>query len=385
MKITDIKTLIVGNPWKNWVFVQVLTDEGITGLGEGSLGLNTLPVEAAVREIRHLCIGKDPRDVQAIWTHLYKSLYLVEGQVQHAAIAAIEIACWDILGKSLGVPLYRLFGGPQRDGIRAYANGWYKGPRDPAYFAKAATEVVAMGYTALKFDPFGPGFRLLSREEEELSLAIVAAVREAVGPAVDVIIEAHDRFLVTTAIRIGQRLEEFNVLWYEAPTISSDIEDVVQVARAVRVPLGIGERFTTPREFSRLLQHEIVDYLLPETLDLGGAIPTRSVIGMADAHNAVVAIHNARGPVVSALNCHLDKAMSNFLIQETFHDFNEPWTHEVVRGHPEIRDGQLWVSDRPGLGLELDEEIAQAHPYSPTNFMRFFQSGWERRFGERTD
>ncbi|MEX2536961.1 MAG: mandelate racemase/muconate lactonizing enzyme family protein [Trueperaceae bacterium] len=381
MKITEIRPIIVGNPWKNWIFVVVETDEGITGYGEATVGLNSLPVEAAIREIAHLCLGKDPRNIHALWDLLYKAMNLTEGQVQKAAMAGIEIACWDILGKSLNTPVYQLLGGRMRTEIRAYANGWYRGERDPAAFAEMAAEVVSRGYTALKFDPFGASFQTISAREEKLSIDIVRAVKEAVGEGVDIIIEAHDRFTVQSAIRIGHQLAEFSPLWYEAPVLSTDIEDLVAVARAVPVPVGVGERFTSQREFTRLLAHNVIDIINPETIDIGGLWPTREVAAIANANNAVVAIHNARGPICSAANCHLDLTLPNLLIQETFQDFNDPWTRDVVVGTPELQDGYLRVSDRPGLGIELNEDVAKEHPYSPGNFMRLFESGWETRFG----
>ena len=383
MKITDITPIIVGNPWKNWVFIKVKTDEGLTGYGEATVGLSTLPVEAAVRELTHLCIGKNPCQIHALWDALYKALYLPGGQVQRAAMGGIEMACWDILGKSLGAPVYQLLGGKCRDGIRAYANGWYQGPRDSAFLAERAAQVVALGYTALKFDPFGRAYRTMTREEEKRALHLIRVVREAIGDSVDLIIEAHDRFTVSTAIRIGQRLAEFTPLWYETPVLSSDIDDLVAVARAVPVPVGVGERFTTQREFASLLKHEVIDVLSPETIDLGGVWATREVCSLASAHNAVIAIHNARGPICTTVNCHLDLTLTNFLIQEFFDDFNEDWTRALVRGTPELKDGYLYVSDRPGFGLELDEEIAKAHPYSESNFLRLFEEGWETRRGGR--
>lgn len=380
MKITDVTPIVVGNPWKNWVFVKVETDEGICGLGEATVGLNTLPAESAVREIRHLCIGWDPRDIHALWDHLYKSMYLAEGQIQRAAMAGIEIACWDILGKSLGVPVYQLLGGKCRDGgIRAYANGWYRGPRDPAFFAERAQAVVEMGYTALKFDPFGRAHRTLPKEEERRSFALIEAVKSAIGDSADIIIEGHDRFTVSTAIRIGKRLEDYEPLWFEAPILSTDIDGLVEVAEAIPVPIGVGERFQTLGQFAKLLAHRRIDVVTPEMIDMGGLWPTREVASIAGAHQALVAIHNARGPIATAVNCHIDVTLPNFLIQETFEDFNEDWTRELILGAPKVHRGYLHVSDAPGFGIELNEALAAKHPYSPRYFLRLFEEGWERR------
>src|SRR5579884_837196 len=195
MKIIDVRTTVVGNPWKNWVFVQLLTDEGIVGIGEATGGLSTKPNEAAVHELKPLYLGQDPRDVHALWDRMHKGLFLG----QNAAMSGIEMACWDILGKSLDVPVWRLLGGRQRPRIRAYANGWYQGPRDPTFFGERAAAVVALGYTALKFDPFGTAYRFIERDELRRAMAIVGAVRAAVGESVDILIEGHDRFSVSTA------------------------------------------------------------------------------------------------------------------------------------------------------------------------------------------
>ena len=205
MKITEIRTFVVGNPWKNWVFVKVFTDEGIVGVGEATAGLNTKPAEAQVQELGRFLIGEDPLHPERLWQRMYKGLFLNN----NVAISAIEIACWDILGKTLNAPLWKLLGGKQSPRLRVYANGWYKGSRDPGFFAEAALRVKELGYTALKFDPFGAAYRFFDASEEQLSLRLVRAVRQAVGDEVDLLIEGHDRFSVSTAIRVAQQLAEF--------------------------------------------------------------------------------------------------------------------------------------------------------------------------------
>ena len=182
MKITDIKTFVVGNPW---VFVKTYTDEGITGLGEATAGLSAKPAEAQVQELHRFVIGEDPCHPEYLWQKMYKGLFLSS----NIGMNAIEIACWDILGKSLGVPVWQLLGGKQRPRLRVYANGWYQGLRDAGFFADAAVKVKEMGYTTIKFDPFGSAYRFLDVAEEKRSLTIVRSVREAVGNDVDLLIE----------------------------------------------------------------------------------------------------------------------------------------------------------------------------------------------------
>lgn len=379
LKIIDVKTFVVGNPWKNWVFVKVITDEGLTGIGEATGGLQAMPNAAAVQEMRPLYIGRDPRNVVEIWDRMHKGLYL--GRTP--AMAGVEMACWDILGKRLGVPVWQLLGGRLRTRVRAYANGWYRGPRDPEGFAERARRVVEMGYTALKFDPFGSNFRFLSRDEERRSVAIVEAVRNAVGDGPDLLIEAHDRFAPATAVWLAHALADFRPMWIETPVASNDIEATLEVARQVPVPVASGERLATLEEFARLAAGKVVSILQPEVLKIGGIGQMMAVAAVADAHQAFLAPHCAQSPLTTVVNAHIDAAIPNFLIQETFDDFLEPWARDIMTGTVEIREGYITVPEAPGLGVDLLEEEAVRHPYKDTNFLRLFEPGWERRGEER--
>lgn len=375
MKITRIQTFIVGNPWKNWLFVKVYTDEGLSGVGEATSGLSTTPNEAAVHELSRFVIGEDPLQPETLWQKMYKGMFLRSDM----AMNAIEIACWDILGKNLNRPLWQLLGGKQRPQLRVYANGWYQGPRDPAFFAEAAVKVKAMGYTAMKFDPFGTAYRSLDHDEEKRSLAIVRAVREAVGDDVDICIEGHDRFGVSTAIRVARLLEEFRPMFFETPVMSTDIQATVEVARATRIPIATGERFSRLSEFLDLLSHRAVDIVQPETLRIGGISGTRKAAAIAEAAEALVAPHQAQSPLNTAINAHIYASIPNFLIQECFDDFLVPWSRDIMRGVPKVKEGYLEPSDAPGIGVELDEAEMARHPYGQHNFLRLFEEGWERR------
>jgi galactonate dehydratase len=375
VKITEIKTYIVGNPWKNWVFVRVLTDEGITGIGEATGGLSTKPGEAAVHELARFVIGEDPTLPEALWHKMYKGLFLST----NVGMAAIEIACWDILGKSLGAPLWRLLGGKQRSRIRVYANGWYQGPRDPGFFAETAQGLVEMGYTAMKFDPFGTAYRFLDAAEERRSIGLVRAVREAVGEGVDLCIEGHDRFSVATAIRIGRQLEEFHPMWFETPVMSTDIPATIEVARAIRVPVATGERFHRLGDFVDLLASRAVSIVQPETLNIGGVSGAKKASALAEAAEAFVALHQAQSPINTAVNAHIHATLPNFLIQECFDDFLPDWIWDIVQGVPRVKDGYIEVSDAPGIGVDFDEAEIEKHPYSPNHHLRLFEEGWETR------
>ncbi len=374
MKIDRVSTFVIGNPWKNWVIVRVDTDEGVSGLGEAT-AITSAPMAAEVKEMSRFVLGMDPREPLRVLDALDKGVFLA---VKEAA-CAIEIACWDILGKSLGVPVWRLLGGRVHERLRVYANGWYTCPREPAAVAERARQVTEMGYTALKFDPFGTAYLSLDRAEEELSLGIIRAVREAVGDEVDLMIEGHDRFSTATATRIGRALEEFRPMWFEAPVHSQNIEATIAVARAIPVPVAAGERLRHPSEFAALLESGAVGIVQPEALRCGGVSGVLRAAALARAHEAQVACHQAQSPLNTAVNAHLHSTMPHFLIQECFDDFLVPWAKDVFRGVPEVVDGYLAPSDAPGLGVEFDETEAAKHPYGEDKMVRLFETGWEKR------
>jgi galactonate dehydratase len=374
MKITDLKTFVVGNPWKNWIFIKLYTDEGLVGLGEATGGLATKPNLGDVEELKRFVIGEDPRHPDYLWQKMYKGRFANYS----TGMNGIEMACYDILGKSLGIPVWQLLGGKQRDSLRVYANGWYQGPRDPVFFAEEAAKLVDRGYTAMKFDPFGGAHRQIDRQSERLSVAIVKAVRDAVGPDVDLCIEAHDRFTVSHAIRIGRALEEFAPMWLETPVHSSDVAATIEVAKAIDVPVATGERYKRMGPFVDLLASKVVDIVQPEVLALGVSNLKR-VCGIAEASEALVACHQAQSPLCTVVNAHMHASISNFLIQENFDDSLEPWTWDLLSGVPRVQDGYLNVPDAPGWGVELNEAEAEKHPYGEKNFLRLFQEGWETR------
>ncbi len=375
MKITELKTYVVGNPWKNWVFVKVYTDEGVTGIGEATGGLSAKPGEAQVHELERFVIGEDPLQPERVWQRMHKGMFLSS----NVGMNAIEIACWDILGKALNAPVWQLLGGKQRPRLRVYANGWYQGPRDPAFFGEAAAKLKMMGYTAMKFDPFGSAYRNIDAAEEKLSIAIIRAVRQAVGDDVDLCIEGHDRFSVSAAIRIGKQLEEFRPMWFETPVMSTDIAATVEVARAIRVPVATGERFGRLSEVLDLISHRAVDIVQVETLHIGGISGARKAAAIAESAEASIALHQAQSPLNTAINAHIHASIPNFLIQECFDDFLIPWAREIMHGVPRVKDGYLEPSDAPGLGVELDEAEMAKHPYGQDYFIRLFEDGWEKR------
>lgn len=379
MKITDVTTYIVGNAWKNWVFTRVDTDEGLHGIGEATLNGFAKTVEAAIHELKRFVIGQDPFDVENHTLRLFREVYSDGGQVQGAALAGIEFACWDIMGKATGQPAYKLLGGRCHERLRVYANGWYRGPREPLSFHEKAKTVVALGYTALKFDPFGAAWRVVDRADFDLAIEIIAAVRDAVGPHVDVLIEGHNRFSVHTALQFAEAMAPYKPTWFEAPVPPQRIADTVEVARRSPVPVACGEDYYCAQQFGELLSHGAVQIIQLEPQYLG-LTASKQVCGMVNAFNGVTAPHSAQGPLCSVVCAHLNTATPNFFIHEIFDEFNDDWSGQILTNPIVVQDGHIDLGDdRVGWGTDLNYDEIAKHPYNPNNFLPLFRAGWERR------
>ena len=379
MRITGIETFIAGNPWKNWLFAKVTTDEGLYGVGEGTLNYFGRTVETAIHELTPLVTGMDPFQVEIISQRMIRDVYSEGAQIHMCAVAAIEIACWDIIGKACGQPVYNLWGGRCHERLRAYANGWYRGPRTPESFAAKAQKVAGRGYTAIKFDPFGNNWRTLPRYEFDLSLEIIRAVREAVGSSVDLLIEGHCRFNTATAIEFAEAMHTLRPMWFEEPVAHTNIPAMIEVARRSPVPIATGESLSTKQQFAELLQANCVTILQPEPLNLGGLFATRKIADMVDAHFGMIAPHSAQGPVCSAACVQLNASLPNFLIHEIFDEFNEGWEEEIVTNPVKVVNGYIEIPEHPGIGIDLNIEEIRKHPYQQENYLPLFRPGWEQR------
>lgn len=362
MKVTDVKTFTVDCFRTNWVFVKVYTDEGISGVGEATLEYKEKALLGAVEHIREYLIGKDPCDIEKHWFHIYRDAYWRGGAVLMSALSAVEMAMWDILGKNLHVPVYRLLGGKVNEKVRIYVNGWFSGAKTPEEFAAKAREAVARGVTAMKWDPFGKAYMELSNRELDNALSCVAAVREAVGDQVDLLIEGHGRFNIPTAVKIARELEPFHPYWFEEPVPPDDLTSLKQVRDKSPVPISAGERLYTRWDYRKMFDLMAADYLQPDISHAGGIMELKKIAAEAECRYVGFAPHNPSGPVANAATLQLAACCPNFSILEIMYS-DVTYRKDISTESLQYEDGYLKIGDAPGLGIELNEEACLAHPY----------------------
>ncbi len=385
MKITAVTPLVLGTPWRNLTFVKVETDSGLYGLGEVRLNNRTNALLGYLGEaVPRYAIGRDPFEIEDLVAKMTIADFGRMGEVTMSAVSILEMACWDIIGKSVGLPCYRLMGGAVRDRIKAYANGWYTVERTPEMFHAAALRVVERGYLALKLDPFGAGRYELSLDEQARVVDLVAAVRDAIGPACDIMLEMHGRFNPATAILMANKLEKFRLAWVEEPVPPENLPELKRVAERISIPVATGERLHTMNEFRPLLDLYAVDIIQPDLTHFGGLTQTRRLAAWADVYNVLVAPHNVGGPVSTAAALHVAASTPNFMIQEHFNDFADSWVKQAAPGVPEVVDGYFSLPTAPGLGVELNKSVFSDHPQIEGHF-NLFQDDWHRRDGGATN
>lgn len=382
MTIVDVQTLVMGTSWRNLIFVKIVTDEGLVGIGEATLENHEEAVlaylEAAKR--KHI-VGSDPFRIEDLWYRMFRDDYWRGGVIAYTGISGVEIACWDIVGKATGQPVYNLLGGTCHERLKVYANGWYTVERKPKAMGERAKSVIASGYRALKVDPFGAGGYELDARELRLSIDILEAIREAVGPEVEIFVEGHGRFSPATALKVAKALEPLEPGWFEEPVPPDNYQSLARVAAKARIPIATGERCYTRYGYKDLLAIGAADIVQPDLLHAGGILETKKIAAMADAHHVLVAPHNANSPVSTAVALHLDATLTNFKIQETFDDFADPFVREAVDGVPRVEDGAVALPNGPGFGIRLNEDVIKEHPYRPIHF-NLFAGEWQRRFAE---
>ncbi|MCP5027718.1 MAG: mandelate racemase/muconate lactonizing enzyme family protein, partial [Actinomycetia bacterium] len=373
-----------GKGGRYFLFVKVTTDGGVTGWGE-AYGATFGPqvMEAAIADAaQRYLIGEDPHRIERFWRRAYSSGFSQRPDpTLMAAVSALEMACWDIVGKEADQPVHQLLGGRVHDRLRTYtylypADGSAvpaetEGPtvyNDPALAAAAAVHAVEQGFTAVKLDPAGPYTAYDPHQPRQadigLSVSMMAAIRQAVGSQADILLGTHGQFTPSGAIRLARALEPFDPLWFEEPVPPDAPEAMAQVGRSTSIPVAAGERLTTKYEFAALLRAGAASILQPNLGRAGGILEGKKIAALAEVHHAQIAPHCYCGPVVAAANAQLAACIPNFLILEAIGPFDG--FHADLLVEPlEWDDGDLIVTDRPGLGVELDETVLAAHPWDP--------------------
>jgi galactonate dehydratase len=381
VKISSAKATVVGTPWRELVFVELETDSGLVGTSEVRMVSRTETLLACLDELapRHV-IGSDPFDVERLAWNVQRAEYDRPGEVSQSALACFDVASWDIIGQSLGVPVWKLLGGKFHDRVLAYANGWYQADREPARIAALAKDVVAKGYRGLKLDPFGHASAELTAADRRHAMSIVSAVREAVGPDIQIMLEMHGRFTPSTAAAVAKALEPFDPEWIEEPTPPENALAYRAVRNATYLPIATGERAHAMEDIRGFIEGGLVDIVQVDLTHFGGFLPMKKLAGWAEAYALNMAPHNVCGPVGTMANLHFAVATPNYKVLEHFNDFADSWVHELVDHSPRIdpKDGCFVAPDRPGLGLKLNHDVCAKHPRTGGR-IKLFEKGWERR------
>lgn len=381
MKISSARTTVVGTPWRELVFLELETDTGLVGTSEVRMVSRTETLLACIDELapRH-AIGTDPFDVERLAWNIQRAEYDRPGEVSQSALACFDVACWDLIGQSLGVPVWKLLGGKFHERVPAYANGWYQAEREPAKIAALAKAVIARGYRGLKLDPFGHASAELSSADRRHAMAIVAAVREAVGPDVQIMLEMHGRFTPSTAAAVAKALEPFDPEWIEEPTPPENALAYRAVRNATHLPIATGERAHVMEDIRGFIEGGLVDIVQVDLTHFGGFLPMKRLAGWADVYALNLAPHNVCGPVGTMANLHFAVATPNYKVLEHFNDFADSWVHDLVDHSPRIdpEDGCFVAPNRPGLGLSLNHAECAKHPRTGGR-IKLFEAGWEKR------
>ncbi|MDA0349709.1 MAG: galactonate dehydratase, partial [Verrucomicrobia bacterium] len=357
MKITDLKMVRSAPPrdggW-NWIFLKITTDSGLYGWGEASLQEKDAGVMAEIESFKKFLIGQDPFQIEHIWTSLHRRVTWTGGAVTMSAVSAIDLALWDIKGKALGVPVYELAGGKVRDKVKLYANGWFEGS-SPEDLAQKAKETVAKGYKCLKLYPFG-GPQVITPERMQLGVDRVAAIREAVGPNIEIGVDIRNALNIWGARRVAQKLEPLDIAFMEEPILYDNSTTLVKFAREARVPIAVGERLYTRWQFREVLEKNAVDIIQPDICHAGGLSELKKIAAMAETYYVTLAPHNSNGPISTIASLHLDMMINNCFMQELilrfFDRYNEVLTNPIV-----VEDGYGTPPAGPGWGTDLREDI----------------------------
>lgn len=380
MKVTALNTVLTNAGLRNYLFVCLTTDTGMTGLGEASLEWQEKAVEVLLHEwVEERVLGTNPFDVEAVIGGLIRDQYQ-GGATVLTAISGVEIAFWDLIGKACRQPVYRLLGGQARERLPAYANGWYGGAAAPEDYARKAKEAISRGYMGVKFDPFGTAWKEMSAADMDAAERNVAAVRQAVGDGAELMVEVHGRLSASCAIEMGRRLTHYRPRWYEEPVAPCQLDVLREVKEALTFPMAAGERLYMLEEFQRLIGARACDVVQPDLAHCGGLWIGKKIAALAQAQDVALAPHCSIGPVALCAAVHFGWCTPGVLVQECFAEYDVPWRSELVHGANLLRRGEFALPERPGLGLELDRAACAGHPYKKSSFPALWDDRWLKEF-----
>ena len=368
LKIVKVEPILLTGvrAYGPWLFARVETADGIVGWGEGTNFPGVQPIATAIKSLSNVVVGANAWDIEMLWNRMYRYLYYNGmGGVVLAAISAIDTALYDIVGKKLGIPVYKLLGGQVQEKLRIYANGWTEGiSRNPDALAARTKELVAKGYTGCKFDPFSatPFNREVSQQDLRSAVAQVKAVREAGGPDYDIAIDVHGRWNTKSTIEIIRALEPYRLFFYEEAVPPENVAAMAEVQRSVNVPLATGERIFGRHGFRELLERQAVRIIQPDIARTGGITEFKKISAMADTYYIPVAPHNPNGPICTIASMHACFSIPNFLILEFFEP-DEVDFREIVAGGLRREAGAVYPITAPGLGVNITEDFLRQHRF----------------------
>ncbi|HZR00670.1 MAG TPA: galactonate dehydratase [Chloroflexota bacterium] len=366
MKVREVRVYSTWGEPRNWIFVKVLADAELYGWGEATLEGKEETVSACVRELGRYLIDKDPLAVEHHWAAMFRHGFWRGGVVLNSALAALDQALWDLRGKAWGVPVYKLLGGPTRERIRLYT---HVGIYNPALMEEDARRDVADGFTAMKTGAWASEASLPEAEQIARFAERVGRLREVVGPSIDIMIDNHGRSRAAMAARLMEALNPFGLLWLEEPTPPDDLDALARLRLAgPKMDLATGERLYSKWDYLPLFEKRLVDVVQPDLCHAGGITEVKKIAAMAEAYYVLVAPHSPQGPVSTAASAHLGMAIPNFHILEFVR--SAPYRDRVLREAWVVEKGHLFVPDRPGLGVDLDEDALAASPMRPPGVPR---------------
>lgn len=376
MKITKIETFKYWIQWCNWLFVKVSTDEGLYGWGEGSLHGAVESVETAIHELEPVLIGKDPSGPERHWQAMYHAWRWRGGPTLFSAMGALDIALWDLEGKRLGAPVYRLLGGPLRTRLRGYASHWLYAAETPDEARDGAREAVRRGFTAFKWSPFKPD-RLRQNEAAAIAQAgeMMAAARAGAGPDVDIFIECGERLSPRTAVLAAQTLAPYRPGWFEEPIPFENAKAMARLQRELPVPIATGERLLSRWEFRELLEEGGCKIIQPDLMHAAGLSEVRKIAAMADTYYIPVAPHNPGGPICMLAAMHLAASIPNFLILEQMEE-ERALRDQLCTNPIRFDSGYFELPTAPGLGTDLQLDRLQEHAFRPQPVSGSTESLW---------